>query len=140
MNELPRIRSVAGLTDEQATKLAAIARAEAKVAEKVKAAYTEGQYTAFERAESLIRANAEALSTEHSKDIDRIARLWRSNASHMGQARLAIGALLGCVTGMALGWLAHDIGLDHAFQAASDATARGALIGTVQRAAEGAEH
>jgi hypothetical protein len=133
------IRPADQLTPDEIEAAARIERGKASMAKRIKDATELAERRAFERAESLLREASLAQSAEHQKDIDRIARLWRSNAAHMGQARLAIGALLGAITGMALGWLAHDIGLDRAFEAASDATARGALIGSVQRAAEGKE-
>lgn len=132
-------RPVDQLSPEELTREAKLARLASAQKAKIKAAYDEGRRAGVEQSEGMLTAAAIAQRADHDKEVDRVARLWKSNAIHMGQARLAIGALLGCITGMALGWLAHDIGLDRAFEAASDATARGALIGSVQRAAEGNE-
>lgn len=133
----PRIHPVDGMSEAEQAKLAALQAVKAKQAEKVRAAFAEGQRIAHERAESLMRAQADAMSAEHAKDHERTARLWRGNADWKAKASLWLGSLIGVLFGVCVGWLSRDFGLDQAFTAASDATAKGAMIGTIERAARG---
>lgn len=134
-------RPVESLSPEELAREAKLAQAREKQAGKLRTAYEDGRRAGVEASESLLRANADALCAEHRRELDRLDRVFRRyTLAEVWAGRflgMFVGAAFGCLIATGIFWLGLDPLMQRGFEAASDATARGVAIGSVQRAAEG---
>lgn len=139
MTETPRFRAVDAIDPKEQQRLAAVAAGNEKLARQKRDAFAKGEQHGMELSVSLLKAASEAQEVIHSKEIERVARYHAAHEKARVRGARTFGVLVGVSAGAIaaalLTFALFDAAQQSSFNAATDASLKGATLNTLTRAA-----